>query len=283
MRIGVGIPNTIPGTEGSLLLEWSRRADRLGFASLATIGRVAFPGYDELIVLAAAAGVTERIELSTNVLLGPTRSPVLLAREAAALDQLSGGRLVLGVGVGGRGDDFDVSGTTFRDRGRRWDLALELMHRAWRGELVAGSARPVSPQPVNDDRVPLLFGGMSDAAVERVVRWGVGYTAGGGGAERAAPIYERVRAAWTAAGRQGEPQLRALAYFALGPDADRARKYLVDYYGAMGDAMWPSVPRDPEALRETARQFEAIGTSHLVFSPTIASIEQAELLAEAVL
>jgi alkanesulfonate monooxygenase SsuD/methylene tetrahydromethanopterin reductase-like flavin-dependent oxidoreductase (luciferase family) len=283
MRIGIGIPNTIPGTEGRLLLEWSRRADRLGFASLGTIGRVAYPGYDELIVLAAAAGTTERIELSTNVLLGPTRSPVLLAREAAALDQLSGGRLALGVGVGGRGDDFDVSGTTFRDRGRRWDQALELMHRAWRGEPVAGSTGPVSPRPVEGDRVPLLFGGMSDATMERVVRWGVGYVAGGGGADRAAPIYERVRAAWKAAGRPGEPQLRALAYFALGPDTDRGREYLVDYYGAMGDAMWPQVPRDPEALRETARQFEAIGASHLVLAPTIASIEQVDLLAEAVL
>src|SRR5262245_18078149 len=282
MRIGIGIPNTIPGAGGGLLLEWARRADRLGFASLATIGRVAYPGYDELIVLAGAASATGRIGLFTNVLLGPTRSPLLLAREAASLDQLSGGRLVLGVGVGGRPDDFEASNTSFGDRGRRWDQALELMHRTWRDEPVAGG-RPVGPRPVSGDRVPLLIGGMSDATLERVARWGAGYTAGGGGAERTAPMFQRVQEAWRSAGREGEPDLRALTYFTLGPEAERGREYLADYYGPYAEAMWPSVPKDPEALRETVRQFDAAGADELVFGPTIASIEQVDLLAAAVL
>src|SRR5262249_55264716 len=151
---------------------WARRADQLGFASLATIGRVAFPGYEELAVLAAAAGATTRIGLFTGVLLGPTREPVELARQAAAVDRLSGGRLVLGIGVGGREEDFLVTGMSFRDRGRRWDRNLELIHQAWRGEPVPGSARPVSPRPTHGDRVPILFGGQADQVIARIVRWG---------------------------------------------------------------------------------------------------------------
>src|SRR2546425_6794236 len=111
MKIAIGIPNSIPGADGRLLLEWARRAERLGFSSLATIGRIAYPSSEELVVLAAAAGVTERIGLFTNILLGPTRDPALLAKQAATLDQVSAGRLVLGVGVGGRPDDFETTGT----------------------------------------------------------------------------------------------------------------------------------------------------------------------------
>ncbi len=283
MRLSVGIPNTIPGTEGGLLLEWARRADTFGFASLATIGRVAYPGYDELVVLAAAAAATERIGLFTGVLLGPTREPVVLARQAAAIDRLSGGRLVLGVGVGSREDDFAVTGMSFRDRGRRWDAALELMHRAWRGEPVPGTTRQVTPRPVSGEGVPLLFGGQSDAAFARAARWGRGYTAGGGGAGRARDAFDRMRATWREAGRPGEPELRGLAYFALGAESERGRDYLVDYYGPLGEQIWPSVARDRAALAEVVRQFEAIGTDELSIAPAIASIEQLELLAEAVL
>lgn len=283
MRIGIGIPNSIPGGDGGLRLDWARRADRLGFSTLATIGRVAYPTYDELIVLAAAAAATERIELFTDVLLGPTRNPVLLAKEAASLDQLSGGRFVLGVGVGGRPDDFTASGTTMHDRGRRWDRALEVMHAAWRGEPVAGSAKPVTPRPVDGERVPMLFGGPSDSAIERTVRWGRGWTAGGGGPDMARPVFERVRQAWSEAGREGRPELRALSYFALGEHTESGRDFVFDYYGPFAEQIWPSTPRDRAALAELVRGFEEAGADELIFSPTIAELEQVELLAEAVL
>src|ERR1043165_22692 len=106
MDIGIGLPNTIPGTEGRTLVGWARRAEERGFSSLATIDRIAYPNYESLIALAAAAAVTERIGPKTNVLLGPTRNPVLLAKEAASVDHISGGRLTLGLAVGARADDF---------------------------------------------------------------------------------------------------------------------------------------------------------------------------------
>src|SRR5919199_256200 len=121
MRIGVGLPNTIPNTEGHILLEWARRAEAYGFSTLATIDRIAYPSYESLIALAAAGAVTQKVKLFTNVLLAPTRNPVLLAKEAASVDQISGGRLTLGLGVGGREDDFAASRQSFSDRGRRFE------------------------------------------------------------------------------------------------------------------------------------------------------------------
>src|SRR5919109_2808184 len=113
MKIGIGLPNTIPGTPGSVLVQWARRAEERGFSTLATLDRIVYPSYESLIALAAAAAVTERIGLMTNILLGPTRNPVLLAKTCASLDQLSNGRFVLGVSVGGREDDFVATERSF--------------------------------------------------------------------------------------------------------------------------------------------------------------------------
>src|SRR5215813_13676029 len=115
LNIGLGLPNSDRSLhKGRPLFDIARRAEELGFSTLGTIGRVAFPTYEELITLAAAAAVTERTGLMTDILLAATREPVLLARQAATLDQISGGRFVLGIGAGGRFDDFTVTGHNFQ-------------------------------------------------------------------------------------------------------------------------------------------------------------------------
>jgi alkanesulfonate monooxygenase SsuD/methylene tetrahydromethanopterin reductase-like flavin-dependent oxidoreductase (luciferase family) len=286
MDIGIGLPSTIPGIGGQTLVEWARRAEARGFSALATIDRVAYPNYDSLIALAAAAAVTQRIRLITNVLLGPTRNPVLLAKEAASVDQISGGRLTLGVGVGGRSDDFEAAGQEFKNRGRRWDQDLELIHRAWQSEPVAGSPKPVTPAPTHGGRVPILIGGSADEAIERTVRWGIGWTAGGGGPDMAGAFAERIRKAWKEAGREGQPRFLALNYYALGagPEVEQGG-YLSDYYGAapwLGQ-MIQYLPRTPEALHGLAKSFESAGIDELIFCPTIADLNQLDMLADAVL
>jgi alkanesulfonate monooxygenase SsuD/methylene tetrahydromethanopterin reductase-like flavin-dependent oxidoreductase (luciferase family) len=212
---------------------------------------------------------------------------VLLAKEAASLDRLSGGRFILGAAVGARVDDFTITGMEFHNRGKRWDEALELMHRAWRGEPVGGSTRPIGPTPTNGESVPMLIGGVADIVIERIVRYGMGWTTGGGGPERAAPFAQKVREAWRAAGKPGEPLLVALNYFGLGPNADAGiAAYLGDYYSMLGpwvEGMIASTPRTPEALRDTVKRFEDAGFSELIFDPTIPTIEQVDLLADAVL
>jgi len=283
MKIGIGLPNPIPGTAGETLLQWAQRAEEAGFSSLATIDRIVYPSYESLIALAAAAAATERIGLMTNVLLAPTRNPVLLAKEAASVDQLSGGRLTLGLGVGTREDDYTVLGLDFHTRGKRFDQDLELIHKAWSGERM-GAGNPVGPRPVHGDRVPILMGGMSDKSIERTVKWAVGWTSGGATPERAAPFAERVRKAWSEAGREGVPRIAGLTYFGLSDRAvEAATEYLGDYYGDMGKQIAQNIPTSAQSLKDTVKKFEENGFDELFVDPTLADLAEIERAAEAIL
>lgn len=283
MKVGIGLPNPIPETPGETLVRWARRAEELGFSSLATIDRIVYPSYESLIALAAAAPVTERVGLMTNVLLEPTRNPVLLAKEAASVDQLSGGRLTLGLGVGSREDDFEAVGRDFHTRGRRFDEDLELIHRVWNGEPM-GTGKPVGPRPVRGERVPVLIGGMSDKAIDRTVKWGIGWTVGGSAPDQAGPFADRVRKAWKEAGKEGAPKIVGLTYFCLAEDAEKkAAEYLGDYYGAYGAKMAQVIPKTPQALKETVKRFEDYGFDELFADPTVADLSEIDRAAEAVL
>ena len=285
MKIGIGIPNPVPGVEGRLLVDWARRAEERGFSSLVTIDRIAYPSYESLITLAAAGAVTQRIGLLTNILVAGTRNPILLAKEAASVHQISGGRLTLGLAAGGRADDFEVAGTSFEDRGERLDRDLQTLHLAWEGGSVGGSSKPIVP--LTDGGVPVLIGGMTERAIRRTLRWGVGWTAGGAPPEKVGPFAGRVREAWKGSDREGEPRLVALTYFALGEGIDeRSAAYIRDYYAYVGpsvDAVAESVPTTPEAVLDRLKRFEDIGIDELIFDPTVASLEQVDRLAEVVL
>jgi len=285
MRIGIGLPNPVPNTEGAMLMEWARRAEEAGFSSLATIDRIVYPSYDSLISLAAAAAVTERIGLLTNILIAPLRDEVLLAKEAASVDRLSAGRLTLGLASGGRLDDFVAVGENFETRGSRFERQLDVMNRVWEGEQLSDTGQPSVPLPGR--KVPILIGGSSDSVAERTAKYGIGYTAGGGGPEMLAPIAEKVRRSWSESRRKGEPIIVALSYFALGPKAEEgSSRYLKDYYGFLGewaDRIAESAPTTRDAIRELARSFEDIGVDELILDPTISDLDQVDRLADAVL
>lgn len=289
MQIGIGLPNPIPGVEGRTLIEWARRAEGRGFSSLATIDRIAFPSYESLVSLAAAAAVTERIGLLTNILLATTRSPIVLAKEAASVDQLSAGRLTLGMAVGSRKDDFEASQREFAERGKRFDEELELMHEAWKGNpVISGCDEPVTPLPTNGTNVPIVFGGTTAQAIERVVRWGIGWTAGGSAPDAVGPFAERVRTAWKDSGRPGDPRIIALSYFSLGDEVVATSKsYILRYYAYLGDNAKGfaeyGVPRDPKAINETVSKFQDAGVDELILDPTVADLDQVDRLAEVVL
>ena len=287
MKVGIGLPSTIPGTSGPLIMEWARRAEERGFSSLAIIDRIVFPNYDSLIALAAAGAVTERIGLLTNILVGPARNPVMLAKESASVDQISNGRLTLGLGVGGREDDFRATGQEFKGRGKRWDRDLELIHRAWKGEHVAGSPQPVSPRTIRPEGVPILVGGNSEATLRRMVKWGTGWTAGGAPIDRLRPFIPRVHNAWKEAGREGNPRMVGLGYFGLGPNADEGiAAYIGNYYAFIGpwvQGMIQGTPRTAEALQATLKGFEEAGFHEFIWNPTIPQLAQVDLLADIVL
>ena len=285
MRIGIGLPNPVLDVPGPLLLAWARRAQEREFSSLATIDRVAYPSYDSLTALTAAAAVTDRIGLLTNVLLEPAYNPVLLAKITASIDQISGGRLTLGLGVGGRPDDFQLTERAFSDRGKRLDADLELLHQAWAGEPVAGSPFPVGPATTRG-RIPLLIGGQPELAAPRAARWQAGFTIGGAPPEMAGGAIQAFKAAWQRAGGDGTPRIVVLSYFSLGEEhTEESLRNLRTYYGFLGDwaeAIATGAARTPQAVRELAAAFEELGVDELVFDPTVANLDQVDRLADAV-
>jgi alkanesulfonate monooxygenase SsuD/methylene tetrahydromethanopterin reductase-like flavin-dependent oxidoreductase (luciferase family) len=284
MDIGIGLPTTL-SVPGATIADWARRSEERGFSSLATIDRIVYPSYDSLTSLAVAAGATSRIGLNTNILLAPVYPPVWLAKATASLDAMSGGRLTLGVGVGGRPDDYAAMDRPFERRGKLMDETLDLLHRAWAGESVTGDDLPVGPPPAAGNRVAVLIGGNTDAAIERTVKYGEGWTAGGGGPDQAGEMIAKVRQAWSAAGRDGEPRIGALLYYGLS-DPDASRASLARYYAFLGewvDTIVESAIRSPEAAKDIARRFADIGVTELVFNPTVGSLDEIDRLADAVL
>src|SRR5947207_183320 len=178
MDIGIGLPNAVRGVDRRGIVEWAQRAERAGFSSLGTIDRIAYGNYESLIALAAAAAVTERIRLATDILIAPLRSnTALLAKQASTIDALSGGRLVLGLAVGGRPDDYELSQVDFHARGKAFERQLAELNEIWAGD-------QIGPAPANGRRPTLLIGGTSEVAFRRAAQHADGWTMGGGGPDQ---------------------------------------------------------------------------------------------------
>jgi alkanesulfonate monooxygenase SsuD/methylene tetrahydromethanopterin reductase-like flavin-dependent oxidoreductase (luciferase family) len=281
--IGIGLPNAVRGVARDGIVDWARRAEAAGFSSLGTIDRLAYPNYESLIALAAAAAVTERIHLVTDILIAPLRAnTALLAKQSATIDHLSGGRVVLGLAPGGRADDYTLSDLDFHRRGRAFDAQLEALPRLWGGEGGLGPA-PAAP----GGRPGLLIGGSSEKAFARAARHGDGWTAGGAGPDAFGEAREGLRKVWTDAGRDGEPRTMALFYFALGDDPEgAARASLGDYYGFLGEyaeRVVEGAVKSVDGLRSTVAAFERAGADEVICFPASADPAQVELLAGAVL
>jgi alkanesulfonate monooxygenase SsuD/methylene tetrahydromethanopterin reductase-like flavin-dependent oxidoreductase (luciferase family) len=277
MRVGVGLPAGIPGTSGALVLEWARRADAGPFSSLGVIDRLVYDSFDPLITLAAAAGTTAGITLATLIVTGPLHSNALLAKMAASLDALSGGRLVLGLAVGARREDYVAAGIDYHERGKRLTGQLVALREAW-------EQGAICPRPGSSRGPALLVGGLSDAGYARMSRYADGYVHGGGPPRAFARAADRARAAWRDARRPGKPQLWAQGYFALGSDeeVERGRRYMRDYYAFVGpfaERIAAELLTTPQAIAQFLRGYEEAGCDELVMFPALAGIEQLERLA----
>jgi alkanesulfonate monooxygenase SsuD/methylene tetrahydromethanopterin reductase-like flavin-dependent oxidoreductase (luciferase family) len=287
MKIGVGLPATIPGASPALILDWARKTDAGPFSSLGIVDRLVYTNYEPLITLAAAAAVTHRIGLMTTILLAPLRNTGILAKQAASLDALSGGRLTLGLAVGRREGDYRAAPASFHDRGRRFDEQLQLMKRIWSGQPRADDIGPVGPAPARKGGPEVLIGGYSPAAIRRLARWGDGYISGGGaGPARVAELYRSVEEAWKTEGRSGRPRLVGAFYWGLGPNAaERSAPFLRSYYGFLGpvaENMIKALPTTVEAIRDVIAGYAAIGMDELIAWPCIADLDQVERLADLV-
>jgi len=284
MDVGIGLPSTIRGAEREQVLEWARRAEARGFSSLGTIDRIVYDNYDPLIALAAAAAVTERIRLATTILIAPYRANgPLVAKQAASVDRLSHGRLVLGVAVGGREDDYEASGVDFHTRGRRFDAMLAEWEKVWAGESF-GTAGAIGPRPARE-RPALMIGGSADVTYRRAARYGDGWVMGGGTPDQFRGGAEKMRAAWESAGRDGAPRTMALGYFALGERAEEAANaYLRDYYAFIGEyagMLADGAAKDAATVRQYVDAFAEAGCDELMLFPCDPDPGQVDLLAEA--
>jgi alkanesulfonate monooxygenase SsuD/methylene tetrahydromethanopterin reductase-like flavin-dependent oxidoreductase (luciferase family) len=280
VEIGVGLPNAIQDVDADSLLEFARRADARGFSSLGTVDRVVYPNFEPLVTLGAVAAVTQRIRLSTTVLLGPLRpNATELAKQALTLDALSGGRFWLGIGLGGRDDDYEISGIPTKGRGRTLDRQLEQIKATWEGGEVGPKAtRPGGPE--------LIVGGGADAAYARAAKFADGWIMGASTPEMFAEGGKKADEAWERAGRSDKPRKVSLAYYSLGPDAqEQAERNLGRYYawlGEIADMMVGNAATSSDAVRSYVEGFEQAGCDELVLFPSSKHPEQVDLLAEAV-
>ena len=255
------------------MLEWARRADSGAYSSAAVLDRVVYDSFEPFAALAAAAGATERIRLATMIAIGPLRATALLAKQAASVHGLSGGRLTLGLAVGARTEDYEAADVEHRGRGRKLAEQLAYLRGNVDGDRV-GPAR---------DGIELLVGGGSGQAFARMARYADGYAHGGGPPRAFASAAARAVAAWNDLGRPERPRLWGQGYFALG-DVERGNDYLRDYYaftGPFAEQIVAANLTSARAIKDFVREYQEAGCDELVLFPTVSDLGELERLTEA--
>jgi alkanesulfonate monooxygenase SsuD/methylene tetrahydromethanopterin reductase-like flavin-dependent oxidoreductase (luciferase family) len=285
MKIGLSIPSTVAEANRDLLWEWIRRIDRGPFSTLATGERIASPFLDLMGVLSAAAVLTERVRIQSLISLAPVHEAVLLAKQAATVDVLSGGRFTLGVGVGMREYDYALGGKAddFKRRLAALDERVDVMKRVWAGTLaLPPDAPPIGPVPVQPGGPPVFSSSLGPKSMKRAARWADGL-AGFHMApdlDEVEKIFRQFRTEWKAAGRSGEPTLQMSFWYGLTDDAPtRVMAFARDYFQIFGAAFAERQSRkccatSPQAIRGLMRRLEDMGCDEVILAPTIASLDE---------
>lgn len=288
MRIGLTLPTMMPELDRETLLAWARRIDARPFATLAAGERIAFPNPDLMVALAAAAAVTTRVELMATVVVLPLHAAAVVAKQIATLDVLAHGRVTVGVGVGGREEDYRAAGVPFERRLARMEAQVATMRRLWAGEPAVPDTSPVGPRPRHVPAV--LVGALSHDSIRRAARWAdglCGFSFGPDGGEVAA-AFDVARAAWREHGRP-TPRLVASAWYSIASDGrERMDAYVGRYLGVFGERAARSMARhcttiSATALRDAVRRMEDVGADDFVLVPTTSDADEVERVADLVL
>ena len=289
MKLGIGLPNTLaPEVDRRLLLDWARLADEAGFDVLGTIDKPNYDSWDPVVTLATAAAVTERAKLATTILQLPNRNEVLVAKQAAVIDRLSEGRLILGVAQGGREDDFEILGVDFRGRAERLEAQVARIRELWAEARASNHDRGVlGPAPVQEPGPPIWIGGITDAVRARAVRIGDGYIFGTVGPQMVSELTPRIREDAAAQGKS-DFTIAALAYVAVGDDKakalEEAAHHVVRYYGQLWAPPEQLIHHGPpEEIAEAVQAYAESGLDFLILFAEIPRLDQVERLAEIVL
>lgn len=300
LRIGIGI-STLPAATSRGFFDWVELCESSDVDSIWQTDRLVSeqPFLESLAVMAALAGATERVKFGMNAVVAPLRDPLVLAKQCATIDWLSGGRLLPVFGVGGeKAPEFRATGRDPAQRGRRADEVLEIARRLWSEERVTFHGEfhryddvSISPRPVQQP-LPLWIGGSSPAAVRRTVKLGTGWLGGVQTPAQVAPVVAAIKKLGAETGRPiPEDHFGASFAFRLGPAdeslvsrafAARARAGGADFdpkaYFALGDA---------GAVLERIAQYRAAGISKFVLIPLAQSenelLEQTRRLAAEVI
>lgn len=283
MQIGMTVPSMIEGLDRSVLLEWFRRIDTGPFSTLAIGERIAYPNVELFTTLAAAAAVTERVRLMATVVVLPAHPAIEVAKMAATIDVISDGRLTLGVGVGGRDEDYRALERSDARRHQTLDAQVDLMRRVWTGEAPVDGMHPVGPAPVQPGGPPLFSGALGPKSIGRSARWAAGVTGflldplG----EDVNSTFAKVEQAWQRAGRDDPPRHITSFWYAIGDDGPaRLAAYAHRYLGIFGDELATAMAascsaHSVSAVRDAVRRLEDAGCDELLLVPT--SADPAEL------
>ncbi|MCP4006682.1 MAG: LLM class flavin-dependent oxidoreductase [bacterium] len=292
MEIGMNLPVMVPGLDREALLGWMRAIDAGPFSSLSVGERIVFPNPEIVVTLAAAAALTERVRIMSNVIVLPMHSAVLMAKQLATIDVISGGRLTVGVGAGAREEDFNAVGAPFgKRRLGQTQNQVEIMRRVWSGEkIVKGAPRPVEPLPVQAGGPEILSASLSARSIQHAARWADGICgfSFGPSVREVDLAFSAARRAWKDEARDAAPRLVTNCWFALGADArGQIDAYLERYLAFMG----PGVPAklaptvtttSAQALRDVVRQLADVGTDELCLVPTTSDPEELERALEVI-
>lgn len=287
------MPVMEPDLDADVLRRWAQTVDRGPFSSLCWGERIAFDNPEALTLLGALAAWTDRVPLITTVVVPQLHDPVLLAKSLATGDMLTGGRLTVGIGVGGREEDYravgaDPSTQTMREMADR----VAIMRRVWAGEKLTDSVLPVGPRPVQDGGPRLLVGTIGPRTLRHAAGWADGLAGITLDLDTAKQneLFDVGRDAWAQAGKPA-PHLATSFWFAIGePESARAQvhRHLRHYMNWIPpefvDAMAPSTgwAGTEEQLAETLRRFAEIGTDEIHLIPTSSDLDQLRRVADVV-
>lgn len=287
MKLGLGLPNNSPfGLSADLLLEWARLGDDAGFEVLATVDRPDYDLWDPLSTLAAVAAVTSRARLATYILVLPPRNEVLVAKQTAAIDVLSKGRLELGVALGSRADDYEVFGATTAHRVTRLREQVARIREIWANARASTIDHGVcGPAPLQDPP-PILLGGITDAAQARAIELGDGVVFGG--AARPDELARKIPLLRETATAHGKDQFSftGFMYVAIGGsrELDQAVAQLTRYYPVLvRPAEDMVVHGGPEVIADAVATYREAGLDRLILAPALPELAQVSALAEHVL
>lgn len=269
------------------VIGWSRRIEDDGYATVGFGERIAYRNLELFTTLSVAAAVTERVQLAATVVVLPMHSEVFVAKQMATLDVLSGGRAVLGVGVGGRREDYDALDRPFDRRFSRLDRQVARMRRLWEGESPGEGLDPVGPPPLG--RIPILSGSLGPKSMARAAHWadGVAGFEMDPSAEALSAARDRMDQAWLDAGRTEAPYRMTSWWFALGDDAaPRLHSYAAGYLGVFGEELATAMAAactsaGTDQVRRAVDAAREAGYDEIQLVPTTADLAELDRLSGA--